>query len=79
MFKTQSEFLDRFISFLKKLPHDYKFAVELRNKRWLTPEFADLLCKYKVALVLQDRLWMPHLNELSREFDPITADWTYIR
>ena len=79
MFKTQSDFLDRFIPFLKKLPHDYKFAVELRNKDWLNQEFADLLREYKVALVLQDQSWMPHPNELAQEFDPITADWTYIR
>ena len=79
VFKTQSDFLDRFIRFLKKLPHDYKFAVEIRNRDWLTEEFADLLRDYKVALVLQDRSWMPNPNELSQDFDPITADWTYIR
>src|ERR1700738_5281083 len=79
LFKTRSDFLDRFIPFLKKLPHDYKFAVEIRNKEWLNQEFSDLLREYKVALVLQDQSWMPHPNELSQDFDPITTDWTYIR
>ena len=30
-----------------------------------------------ILLVLQDRSWMPNPAEL--EFDPITANWTYIR
>jgi hypothetical protein len=34
---------------------------------------------WKVALVLQDQSRMPAPKELSRRFDPITADWTYIR
>jgi len=77
VFKTQSDFLDRFIPFLKKLPRDYKFAVEMRNKEWLNQDFADVLREYKLAFVLQDQSWMPHPNELARDFDPITADWTY--
>jgi uncharacterized protein YecE (DUF72 family) len=79
LFKTHSDFHDRFIPFLKKLPPDRKFAVEIRNKTWLTPEFADILRQHRVALVLQDQSWMPHPSELSRRFDPVTADWTYIR
>jgi uncharacterized protein YecE (DUF72 family) len=71
------EFTDRLIPFLKKLPLDYKFAIEIRNKQWLDAEFADMLRVYKVALVLQDFSLMPHPNELT--FDPITADFTYIR
>jgi uncharacterized protein YecE (DUF72 family) len=30
-FKTQADFLARLAPFLSKLPHDYKFAVEIRN------------------------------------------------
>jgi uncharacterized protein YecE (DUF72 family) len=37
----------------------------------------DLLRDHKIALVLQDRSFMPNPAELT--FDPITADWTYIR
>jgi uncharacterized protein YecE (DUF72 family) len=78
-FKSGEEFLARLKAFFKKLPHDYKFAVEIRNKTWLNGDFADLLREHEVALVLQDQSWMPHPNELSKTFDPITADWTYIR
>ena len=78
-FKSQSAFLDRLIPFLKKFPQDYAFAVEIRNKEWLDAQLAGVLRHFRVALVLQDQSWMPHPNELSQRFDPITTDWTYIR
>ena len=79
VFKTQSDFLDRLIPFLKRLPQGYKFAVEIRNKEWLDSQFAGVLRDFGVALVLQDQSRMPDVRELSQKFDPITADWTYIR
>lgn len=78
-FKSPDEFLARLAPFLKCLPRDKMFAVELRNKNWLTSQFADLLREHNVALVLQDQSWMPGYGELESKFDPITADWTYIR
>jgi uncharacterized protein YecE (DUF72 family) len=74
--RDRHEFTDRLIPFLKKLP-DRKFAIEIRNRPWLNVEFANLLRDHQIALVLQDRSWMPNPAEL--DFDPITADWTYIR
>ena len=75
--KDRHEFTDRLIPFLKKLPTERKFAIEIRNKKWLDAEFANLLRGHKIALVLQDRSFMPSPSEL--KFDPITAEWTYIR
>jgi len=77
VFRDRHEFLDRLVPFLKKLPPAYKFAIEIRNRDWSDAEFANLLRDHRIALVLQDRFWMPSPSELP--FDPITADWTYIR
>jgi uncharacterized protein YecE (DUF72 family) len=77
IFKDRREFMDRLVPFLSKLPADHKFALEVRNKNWLDAELANLLRAHKIALVLQDRSLMPGPAEL--KFDPITADWTYIR
>jgi uncharacterized protein YecE (DUF72 family) len=77
IFRDRHEFLDRLVPFLKKLPADRKFALELRNKNWLDAELANLLRDHRIALVLQDRSWMPDPSEM--KFDPITTDWTYIR
>jgi len=55
------------------------FAVEIRNREWLDAQLAGLLRDFQVALVPQDQSRMPPPSELSQKFDPITADWTYIR
>jgi uncharacterized protein YecE (DUF72 family) len=78
-FKSGKEFLVRLESFLKKLPKGYRFAVEIRNKQWLTPEFFNLLREHTVAYALIDQVWMPRVSEIFEKFDPITADFTYIR
>ena len=77
IFRDRHEFLDRLVPFVTKLPESHRFAIEMRNRSWLDAEFANLLRDHKIALVLQDRSWMPNPVEL--KFDPITADWTYIR
>jgi uncharacterized protein YecE (DUF72 family) len=77
VFRNRHEFLDRLVPFLKKVPTAYKFAIEIRNRAWLDAELGNLLRDYGMALVLQDRAWMPSPSELG--FDPITAQWTYIR
>jgi uncharacterized protein YecE (DUF72 family) len=73
------QFMSRLKAFLKKMPSGYKLAVEIRNRHWLNDRLADLLREHNVSLVLADRKWMPMPNELAEAFDPITADWTYIR
>jgi uncharacterized protein YecE (DUF72 family) len=77
VFRDRHEFLDRLVPFLKTLPAEQKFAIELRNKIWLDAEISNLLRDHRIALALQDCSWMPNPTEL--KFDPITADWTYIR
>jgi uncharacterized protein YecE (DUF72 family) len=58
--------------FLRTLPSGFKFALEIRHKGWLSDRFYDLLGSLKIAMVLQDLVWMPKLDRL-------TADWTYVR
>jgi len=79
IFQSDVQFLSRLKVFFKNLPKAYRFAVEIRNKHWLRPKFLDLLREHNVALVLQDQSWMPRPSELFERFDPITADFTYIR
>jgi len=78
-FKSGGEFLKMLSAFMKAFPRDHKFAVEIRNKSWLDARFAGVLRDHNVALVLQDHSWMPRPSELFEKFDPITADFTYIR
>jgi uncharacterized protein YecE (DUF72 family) len=48
-FKIGRDFLARLAPFLKKLPKNYKYAVEIRNKYWLDERFAELLRENGVA------------------------------
>jgi len=77
IFRHRHEFLDRLVPFIAKLPNSRRFAIEMRNRDWLDAQLANLLRDHQIALVLQDRSFMPCPAEL--KFDPITADWTYIR
>lgn len=74
-----NDFLARLQPFLKKLPKDHRFAVEIRNKNWLVPEFVEALRERGVALALIDQSWMPRPSQWFEKFDPITADFTYVR
>ena len=59
MFRSLDDFLERLVPFLKRLPKEHKFAVEIRNKDWLVPKLADVLLEHGVALTLIDQGWMP--------------------
>ena len=63
---------DRLDDFLSALPEGPRYAVEVRNRAWLTAELAEMLANHNAALVLQDLHYMPKL-------DWITADFTVIR
>jgi uncharacterized protein YecE (DUF72 family) len=74
-----NDFLARLVPFLKKLPKDHKFAVEIRNKSWLVPQFIETLRERGIGLALIDQSWMPRPAQYFEKFDPITADFTYVR
>jgi uncharacterized protein YecE (DUF72 family) len=73
------EFLARLEPFLKRLPSGYRFALEICNKAWMDARLADALRSRNVALALVDHAWMPRPAELLEKFDPITAEFAYIR
>ena len=78
-FPGVKDFLARLVPFLKKLPVGYRFAVEIRNKSWVVPEFVDALRERHVAMALVDHVWMPRPRQLFQTVDPITADFAYVR
>ena len=78
-FPKQESFLAVLVPFLKKLPADHKFVIEIRNKTWLDARFADVLREYNVALALTDTSFMPRPWEMKERFDLITADFVYVR
>ena len=79
VFLGVNDFLARLVPFLKKLLKGYRFAVEIRNKTWLVPQFVEALRSRGVALALIDQAWMPRPAQWFDRLDPITADFTYVR
>lgn len=71
-FDFAPELIDRLDRFLARLPAGPRYAVEVRNRRWLTTEFRRMLAERGVALVLQDLFYMPRM-------DWITAGFTVLR
>ena len=78
-FPKQDSFLGVLTPFLKKLPADHKFVIEIRNKTWLDARFADVLREHNVALALTDTSFMPRPWEMKSKFDLVTADFAYVR
>lgn len=50
-------------AFLGKLPHGWPYAIELRNKHWLTPEYFGCLARHGVAHVFNSWDAMPPVSE----------------
>jgi uncharacterized protein YecE (DUF72 family) len=78
-FASVNDFLARLVPFLKTLPKGQPFAVEIRNKNWLVPAFVEALRSRGIALALIDQSWMPRPAQWFEKFDPITANFTYVR
>jgi len=78
-FPKQDSFLAVLTPFLKKLPTDHKFVIEIRNKNWLDARFADVLRERNVALALTDTSFVPRPWEMKEKIDLVTADFIYVR
>jgi uncharacterized protein YecE (DUF72 family) len=71
-FDFTPDLFGRLEAFLRRLPVGPRYAIEIRNRRWLTPHLKDMLSQYQAALVLQDLYYMPRM-------DWVTAGFTVIR
>ena len=62
-----------FFNLLKIYGPDFRYAVEVRNRAWLTAEFYHLLQEHNIALVIS------HSNGRFPYIEQITANFVYIR
>jgi uncharacterized protein YecE (DUF72 family) len=65
--------------FLKSLPKQFRYAVEIRNGKWLTCDFVELLREHAIGLTLLAQAWMPRIDTLAKTLDLVTADFCYVR
>jgi uncharacterized protein YecE (DUF72 family) len=78
-FAGPEDFFARLVPFLEELPGDFKYALEVRNKYFVTARLLDILRKKNIAFALIDHPWMTPIAQLAGKFDVVTADFTYIR
>ncbi|HYR29938.1 MAG TPA: DUF72 domain-containing protein [Thermoanaerobaculia bacterium] len=68
--------------FIPYLPGDMRFAVELRQSRWMRsdvrPRLLDLLAAHRIALALSDGRWIRRETMLELA-ESATADFLYVR
>ena len=58
VFASREPFEKLLRPFLQALPNDFKFALEIRNKNWLSWDFLELLRDHSVAFALVAQAWM---------------------
>jgi uncharacterized protein YecE (DUF72 family) len=78
-FARRGDFFERLERFLEDLPSEFRYAVEIRNKSWLVPEYVSLLRARDVSLTVVDQAWMPHGDELEGKLELVTAKPVYVR
>ena len=79
VFPSSDDFLTRLSPFLKKLSHNWRWALEIRNKWWINRRLLDLLREHEMAFALIDQAWIPRIGQLLKKHDPDTTDFIYIR
>ena len=79
VFSGPGPFMERLDRFLEGLPEDVRYAVEVRNRAWLSETLVSICRRHQVALAMVDHAWMPMPDELPRGLEPHTTDYAYIR
>jgi uncharacterized protein YecE (DUF72 family) len=78
-YATGADFINRLKRFVKLLPGDFKWGVEVRNSKWIGPELLDILRDKAISLVFIDYYTMDPLPKLAHREDIFTSHFSYIR
>jgi uncharacterized protein YecE (DUF72 family) len=78
-FADTGAFLQTLDPFLAALPRDYRYAVEIRNPEFLSPEYFACLHSHGVAHVLNAWTRMPEIGVQMHLRDAYTGDFTVAR
>jgi uncharacterized protein YecE (DUF72 family) len=78
-FPTPADFNAQLDPFLAALPEGFRYAVEIRNANFLSPQYFGLLESHNVAHVFNAWTRMPTLDDQARLSEAFTADFTVVR
>ncbi|HEY7327731.1 MAG TPA: DUF72 domain-containing protein [Gemmataceae bacterium] len=78
-FPRATDFVESLERFVRALPSDWRYAVEIRNKEYLVPDYFKMLTRYNVAHVFNAWTWMPPIADQITLEDAFTADFVVVR
>jgi uncharacterized protein YecE (DUF72 family) len=78
-FAKPADFMARLDPFLKSLPPGFRYAIEIRNKEYLQPDYLAVLASHNVAHAFNAWTRMPPLDQQSQLPKAFTADFTVVR
>ncbi len=79
IFASREQFDKVLRPFLASLPKGFRFAIEIRNKNWISWDFLELLREQSVGFALLAQAWMPGIDTLAKALDLVTGDFCYVR
>ncbi|RMF84365.1 MAG: DUF72 domain-containing protein [Nitrospinota bacterium] len=74
-----AEFVERLDRFLAAIPQGYPYAVEVRNRSFLHPDYFACLRRHRVAHLFNSWTRMPRIGEQLCHPDSITGDFLVVR
>ena len=76
---SREVFLERLDEFFGRASQGYDYAVETRNKNYLTEDFFRFLRERGLGLVLIEGYYMPHIADITAEYDVRTTEFSIVR
>ena len=76
---SKEVFFERFGEFIDAAPKGYRYAVEIRNPNYLSPEFFSFLKDHELGFVYLDGYYMPPIGQVFDKFKPETASFQVVR
>jgi uncharacterized protein YecE (DUF72 family) len=78
-YETGAGFIRRLKSFAGLLPKEFRWAVEVRNSKWMNQPLLDVLRSHDISLVFIDYYTMDPLPRLVQRKDVFTSSFVYAR
>ena len=76
---SAEEFIDRFGAFIRKAPGGFRYALEIRNANYYSPDFFKFLKENGLGFAYIDGYHLPPIGKVFEDFAPETADFQIIR
>jgi uncharacterized protein YecE (DUF72 family) len=74
-----ADFIESLEKFIRALPAGWRYAIEIRNKEYLVPDYFAALARYNVAHVFNAWTWMPRIADQIALAHAFTADFAVVR